>query len=348
MSCGKLCAEYGGRLSEPKLSVVIVADRYDTIRKTVNHLREQSIKDQLEIVIVTEAKRRLDHECAEVNDFWAVRVIEVDAILPLALATAAGIRSARGPLVVLAESHAYPGAGWAQALIEAHQQPWAAVGAVIGNANPDSMISWASLFLDYGRCVETTATGVADYLPGHHTSYKREILLQYDSQLEALMDSEILLHWNMRERGYRLYLDPAAKIYHVNISSLAAWLCERFYTGRRFASTRSQSWSLPRRLFYAAGAAFIPLLRLSRVLRDLSHSSQREVVLPRILPPLFIGLVVSAAGEAVGCLLGAGSATERLAGMELHKLRYVTKRDRLALEGCSIPGRSDPVEVHGH
>jgi hypothetical protein len=84
---------------------------------------------------------------------------------------------------------------------------------------------------------------------------------------------------------------------------------------------------------YAAGAAFIPLLRLSRVLRDLSHSSQRQVVLPRILPALFIGLVVSAAGEAVGYLIGAGSATERLAGMELHKLRYVTERDRLALEG---------------
>jgi hypothetical protein len=348
MNCAKPGAANAGRLPEPKLSVVIVADRYETVGKTVNHLRDQSIRDYLEIVIVTDAKDRLDCECAEVNDFWAVRVIEVDAILPLALATAAGIRRARAPLVVLAESHAYPGAGWAQALIEAHQQPWAAVGAVIGNANPDSMISWASLFLDYGRCVETTATGVVNYLPGHHTSYKREILLQYDSQLEALMDSEILLHWNMRERGYQLYLDPAAKIYHVNISSLAAWLCERFYSGRRFAATRSQRWSLPRRLLYAAGAAFIPLLRLSRVLHDISRSSQRQVVLPRILPALFMGLVVSAAGEAAGYLLGAGSATDRLAGMELHKLKYVTKRDRLALEGRSIPGRGEPVEVHGH
>ena len=348
MTCGKLSAAIGGRLTEPKLSVVIVADRYDTIRKTVSHFRHQSIEDQLEIVIVTEAKERLDLEFPEIKDFWSVSVIEVPSILPLALATAAGIRHCRGSLVVLAESHAYPSAGWAQALIKAHQQPWAAVGAVIGNANPYSMVSWSSLFLDYGHCVETTVTGVMDYLPGHHTSYKREILLHYDSQLEALMDSEILLHWKMRERGYQLYLEPAAKIYHVNISSIIAWLSERFYTGRRFAATRAQGWSLVMRLLYGGGAALIPLVRLSRVLRDISRSTHRQLLLPRIIPAVLLSLLVSAVGEAVGYLMGPGTAPERLAEMELHKLKYVTKQDRLALEGRSIPGRSDPVEVHGH
>jgi hypothetical protein len=344
MTCGKLSTATGGRL-EPKLSIVIVADRYDTIRKTVSHLRDQSIKDQLEIVIVTEAKERLELEFAELKHFWSVRVIEVPSILPLALATAAGIRHCRGSLVVLAESHAYPGAGWAQALIKAHQQPWAAVGAVIGNANPYSMVSWASLFLDYGRCVETTVTGVMDYLPGHHTSYKREILLQYDSQLEALMDSEILLHWKMRERGYQLYLEPAAKIYHVNISSIAAWFSERFYTGRRFAATRAQGWSLVMRLLYGGGAALIPLVRFPRVLHDISRSTHRQLLLPRIVPPVLLGLLVSAVGEAVGYLLGPGTATERLAEMELHKLKYVTKQDRLAIEGAPVTGSTESVEA---
>ena len=59
MTGNKLSPSIGGRLPEPKLSVVIVADGYDIIRKTVSHLRDQSIKDQLEIVIVAEAKERL-------------------------------------------------------------------------------------------------------------------------------------------------------------------------------------------------------------------------------------------------------------------------------------------------
>ena len=147
----------------PAMSVVIVADRYGTIRQTIRHLRAQRVRDQLEIVIVTQSADALGLERTD-YDFCHVRVLEVPTILPLALATSAGIRQASAPVIVLAESHAYPGPGWAQALIEAHRQPWAAVGAVMGNANP-GLISWASLLVDYGRCVETTAAGVVDYLP---------------------------------------------------------------------------------------------------------------------------------------------------------------------------------------
>ena len=39
--------------SSPQMSVVIVTpDSYETIRKTVEHLRAQTVKDRLEIVIV--------------------------------------------------------------------------------------------------------------------------------------------------------------------------------------------------------------------------------------------------------------------------------------------------------
>ena len=319
----------------PAMSVVIVADRYGTIRQTIRHLRAQTVRDQLEIVIVTQSADVLGLERAETTDFCHVRVLEIPAILPLALATSAGIRQASAPVIVLAESHAYPGPGWAQALIEAHRQPWAAVGAVMGNANP-GLISWASLFVDYGRCVETTVVGVVDYLPGHHTSYKREILLRYDSQLEAVMDSEILLHWDMRAKGYQLYLHPEAKVYHANISSLSSWLPERFYTGRRFAATRVQQWPLIKRLLYASGAPLIPLVRVPRVLRDMRQSSERHVLLSGVLPLLVIGLIVSAVGEMVGYLFGAGNATERLARMELYKIDYLTERDRQTLEARSL------------
>lgn len=170
---------------EPSMSIIMVADRYETIRQTIRHLRAQTGREQLELVIVTQSADRLGLDQGETKDFCHVRVVEVAAILPLALATSAGIRCASAPVVVLAESHAFPGAGWAQALIAAHRQPWAAVGAVMGNANP-GMISWANLFVDYGRCVEAAVAGITTYLPGHHTAYKREILLQYDLQLEAV------------------------------------------------------------------------------------------------------------------------------------------------------------------
>jgi len=321
------------------MSVVIVADHYETIRKTMRYIRAQIVRDRLEIVIVTQSADLLGLDPAEVADFLHVRVIEVDAIISLSLALAAGVRQASAPIIALAESHAYPGPGWAKALIEAHRQPWAAVGPVIGNANPGSMTSWASLFLDYGSCVETATVGVVDYLPGHNTSYKREILLQYDSQLEAMMEAEVLLHWDMRTRGYQLYLDPTVKTYHLNVTQPSSWLPERFYTGRRFAAARALHWSPLRRLLYAGGTPLIPLVRLSRVLRDVRRSARRHELLPRILPPLIAGLVVSAVGELVGYTCGAGDTSARLAEMELHKARYVTPRDRQTLDASltSVP-----------
>lgn len=45
----------------PKMSAVIVTqDRYETVRKTICHLRTQTVKNQLEIVMVTPSIHELD------------------------------------------------------------------------------------------------------------------------------------------------------------------------------------------------------------------------------------------------------------------------------------------------
>jgi Glycosyl transferase family 2 len=323
---------------EPALSVIIAADRYQTIRQTVRHLSAQTGHEQLELVIVTQSSKTFELDRTETAGLCRVQVLEIPAILPLALATTAGIRRATAPLVVLAESHAFPAPGWAQALIEAHRQPWAAVGAVIANANP-GIISWANLFVDYGRCVETASPENVTYLPGHHTSYKRDILLQYDSQLQAVMDSEILLHWDMQAKGNRLRLEPAARIYHVNVSLLAAWLPERFYTGRRFAATRSRHWSFLKRLLYFGGSPLIPLIRVPRVIRDLRASTFPRRRWPLILPAITIGLVAGAVGEMAGYLFGAGDSMQQTARIELFKLQFVTESDQRKLETWSADVR---------
>jgi hypothetical protein len=54
----------------PALSVVIVTpDRYDTIRKTVRHLRAQSVKDRLEILIVAPSAEKLDLDSSDWRTF---------------------------------------------------------------------------------------------------------------------------------------------------------------------------------------------------------------------------------------------------------------------------------------
>jgi len=320
----------------PDMSVVsVTADNYTTIRKVMQCLRNQTVRDRLEIVIVAPSADNLGMEVSEMKDFLRVCVVEAGEIRSTGRAIAAGVRRASAPVVAYAEEHAYPDPGWAEALIAAHRQPWAAVGSVIANANPSSMISWASLFSDFGPFVEPAEGGERRSLAWHHAAYKRAILLEYGPDLELMMETEGILHCDLRARGYRLYLEPAAKTFHLNVSLLLAYLASEYHGGRLFGAARARHgrWTGFRRLVYVGGMPLIPLVRLWRVLREIRRSGRAGGVLPRILPPLIMGLASHAVGEVTGYAAGAGEAAQRRVEFELHRSRYTRERDGHARAG---------------
>jgi glycosyltransferase involved in cell wall biosynthesis len=313
-----------------EMSVVLVTpDRYDNIRKTMEHLQAQTVLDQLEIVIVVPSAATLDSAKTEIAAFDRVRVVEVGEIKSTGRAIAAGVREASAPVVTYAEEHAYPAPGWAEALINAHRQPWAAVGAALANANPDNMTSWASLFTDFGPWVEPARSGEINHLPWHHTAYKRALLMEYDSKLGAMLETESMLHRDLQARGYRLYFESAAKTNHVNISLLFSYLGAEFHGARMFAANRAQSakWSIFRRLLYVCRTPLIPFVRLKRILRYIFRSGRQCELLPRILPALILGLIADAFGQLTGYALEAGDAAQRRVSFELSRYQHIKKQD---------------------
>jgi len=315
--------------SVAEMSVVIVTpDRYETIRKAIRHLRAQTARDRLEVIIVAPSADKLGLDKAELKDFLQFYVVDVGPIRSTAKARAAGIRRASAQLIALVEDHCFPAPGWAEALITAHRQPWAAVGPVMGNANPRSSISWANLLIEYSEWLEPTPAGPVDHLPGHNSSYKKTILLDYGDELEAMLEAESILHWDLRARGHQLYLEPAARMFHLNFSSAFSWLGLRFHGGRLFASARARQWPLARRFLYFSAAPLIPLVRLWRIVERLRTRRQIYPLLPRVLPVLALGLTVDGLGEMVGYLWDVGNAKERLADMEFNRERHLSDRDR--------------------
>jgi hypothetical protein len=138
-----------------------------------------------------------------------------------------------------------------------------------------------------------------------------------------MLESETVLHSDLRNRGHQLYLEPAAKISHLNFEKLSAWTRNQYYSGRAFAASRSEHWPLHRRLLYAAGGPVIPLARLSRILGQLRRSGRPAFRFPAAIPALLYGLAVSALGEIAGYLLGAGVAVQRLRDLEFHRARHL-------------------------
>jgi GT2 family glycosyltransferase len=311
----------------PELSVVIVTpDSYETIRKTMDHLRTQTARDCLEIVIVAPSVEQLALPDAEPLDVARVSVVDVGKIHSIARAYAAGIRQATAPVVVLSEDHSFPEPGWAAALIERHREDWAVVGPVVGNANPDGLISWADFLLGYGTWLDPVPAGEISHLPGHNSSYKRAILRDVDADLEGWLEAECVLHWELKAGGYRLYLEPRAKTFHVNFGLLAPWIPYLVHAGRVFASVRSRNWSLGQRLLYCGGAPLIPVVRLRRIRSELRCPGRPIELWPRIVPALLVGLIFDAVGQMLGYALGAGHAGRKLAPFEFHRDRHVATR----------------------
>jgi len=325
----------------PEMSVVIVTpDHYDTIGRTIGYLRAQTVRELLEVVIFAPSVDTLEVNDADLKDFLQFRVVEVGKIRSIAQANAAGIRQASAPVVAFIEEHSYPDPGWAKALIEAHRQPWAAVGPVVRNANPGSVVSWADFLIAYGPWMDPSPTGVVDFLPGHNSSYKRAILLDYGPELEAMLESESVLHWDLQAKGYQLYLESAAKISHLNFGLLSSWIPAQFHSGRLFAAARARRWSPLRRLFYTSGAPLIPVVRFQRILQQLRRFDRRRNLPLGVLPTLILGLVVSAVGEMLGYALGAGDAKQKLSNFEFHRYQHLAERDRQGKTGIVPRQRS--------
>lgn len=186
----------------------------------------------------------------------------------------------------------------------------------------------ANLLVEYAQWVEPVAEGVVCHLPGHNSSCKRAILLDYGSDLEAMLEAESILHWDLQAKGYRLYLEPAAKTHHLNVSLLSSTGLLRFYGGRSFATARARDWSLLGRLLYAGGAPLIPLVRLWRIIGELRKPGRECSLLPRILPALVFVLTFGAAGEMIGYVFGAGNSVKKLSDLEFHRSRHLAERDR--------------------
>lgn len=315
----------------PQLSVILLTpDEGQVLSRTIRSLKRQTIVDRLEIVIVAPRSDALELKQSEFESFAGLRTVSVGEMHSVGAAYAAGIRAATAPVVALGEDHSFPHADWAECLVSAHQQPWAAVGPQVCNANPGSSVAVADFLIAYGPWSESAKSGEVEHLPGHNASYKRELLLEYGDSLGSMMEAESVLHWELRRKGHKLYLETAAKTSHVNFSRMASWIRVQYYSGRMFAAFRAHNehWTLFRRAGFTLASPLIPWVRLLRILRQRRGLPTKARLLPFLLPTLWFGLAIDGLGQMVGYAAGEGAASKKAFYFEFHRERHLRKSDR--------------------
>ena len=309
-----------GHRAAPALTVVLPTwDTFDALRTTVAHLRAQTLAGSIELIICAPSAERAAVDAEAVRGLHSVRVLESGPLKEMGPVRARAVREAAADVVAFAEDHCFPYPDWAEALLAAHAEPHAAVGPAVYNANPESRISWADLLIEYGRWVAPGRRREVELLPGHNSSYKRDVLLQYGHELGGLMEAETVLFWDLRRRGYTLLFEPAARVTHTNFSRLGPYLSVQWHLGRAFSGKRAEPWSAARRAAYALASPAIPFIRLSHIVRTAIDNRVPLRRLVGISPALLAGLAVDCVAQATGAALGAGRSTVRLTAYEFHR-----------------------------
>lgn len=315
-------------LNVPQMSVVIITpDTYGTIRRTIECLKEQTVKDKLELVIVALSTGEVEVNPEELGEFNGFQVVEPGEITSYGEAMAAGVRAASAAVVAFTEDHVFPDTFWAEALVGSHKNGWAAVGPVIYNANPASPVGWADILMSYSPWLYPNGGGEMNHVPGHNSSYKRDILLEYGGKLGRFLEAESVLHWDLVSKGHKLYLEPAAKVYHLNFDFFSTYMSVNRQMGRMFASARCQSWPKAKRILFAFGSLLIPFVRFYRIVRNYSGGPGLLKSKPEVYPILFAGLFASALGEMAGYVSGPGDSLQKTFDYHFHRDRHV-KRDK--------------------
>jgi glycosyl transferase family 2 len=318
---------------EPALSVVVVADEgLGSVRRLLDHLRRQTVVEQLEVVLVAPDEAALAGAAEALSGFGHVQTIACDGQLTRGSATERGVRSARAPIVALSEDHSYPDSSWAERLLAVADTQWVAIGSSIVNGNPRTVWSRVNHDLSYGRWNANVPAGEIDDVPGFNSIFVRDALLALDDELEPMLDRVSALHRTLRERGGRFAFQPEAVLTHwspsVRLPSVRAW----FSIGRYFGSCRAahERWSGPRRAIYGAAAPLIALMRLRshwRAMRSTRGAQRKSAAYYAVLATL---ISVIGFGESYGYLAGEGSAIDYLADFEFRRERFLVPRDREA------------------
>lgn len=310
----------------PLLSVIVVVGALrERARDCLRSILAQDIADRIEVLLVDCAPEDLPPVPG--SEHTAVRHLRMPRETSFARARAAGVRLAHAPVVAFLEEHCRVYPGWAGALVEAHRGPWAAVGGEVHNGNPGVGRSDLIGLLSYGLFYPPLPRGEAPLVAGHNSSYKREVLLRYDRELEELLGTDMVLLARLHADGFRFATEPDAKLAHLNETRFASIARGYFLFNRCYGHNRAGKlgWSRARRAAYAVLTPVIPLYFMAHFSLFLARERRAFLgVFVRNAALVYAAELCAAAGQAVGLLLGPGDAERRFTAYELTETREIS------------------------
>lgn len=291
----------------PVLSVVIArVDERPRVRECLASLMDQARAVGAEVILAEGVSAGLPE--AEFPDLVRIREPGSSVYRLRAL----GLLRSRGEVVAFTEDHCRVGAGWCQALIEAHrEEPEAGViGGVVENGATRTLLDWAHFLIPSARFLPPLPSGPTAVMPGSaNLSFKRRVI---PAQFPAIGVMEMLFTRELAARGERMVCDGRLRVTHDQPVGPGLASALHFHSGRSVAAFRLPRMEWPERLGRLLGCAVLPPVMLARTLAAaLSKADVRWIVAASV--PLMVWLLCChAAGEVMGYVFGPGDSPARL------------------------------------
>ena len=234
--------------SSPDLAaLLVIGDSREHAQRALDSLYAQTIFSSIEIVVVD--LKTNDAPQLSVSARAPTRYVIPEREMTWAEGRALAARVAVAPVLAFIEGHCIAEPEWAEALVRAHQQPFAAVGYAFTNPYPETYLSRATLTSKYGSWLHPTTSRVTHVLPAGNVAYKRDELLKLGDELENLLTPDFGVHERFNQQGLKMYVESRAIVAHNSLVKMTQLLASSFVFCRILASKRveTQQWSRTRR-----------------------------------------------------------------------------------------------------
>ncbi|MFL6516435.1 MAG: glycosyltransferase [Chthoniobacterales bacterium] len=265
-------------------------------------------------------------ECAPLpaSDHPHVRLIRLGPTDLLSSARVRGIRMAQAPVIGFMEEHCEMPPGWAEKILAHYDKSWAAVGSDFVNANPDAGLSNKAFRMNYGIYVRPSRLPTVPLMASQ--TFKRDVLLRYEPELELLLNADLVLQRKMQQDGYELFYEPEVKMAHRNENTFRSMAVGAFYWNWCFANVRAQvsGWRPIRRSIWIVLAPSIPWIRLFRLcIRLLRGGYLSPIQFLGDVPFILAISHIAVAGQVAGLLCGIERGAREFSNFEMNEPRLL-------------------------
>jgi len=269
-----------------------------TIRRALESLMTQELPSPYEVIAVDSSCDGTDAIVRE--EFPSVQLIRRERRTPVGAARNLGVGRAQGDVIAFFDSDCVADPGWLRHLASAHEVNVAGAGGSVVNANPASLVGWASFLMEFSRLAPSSPRRLVSDIVGCNCSYKRWVFERYGLYHDGdYAGDDMLFNRRLILAGERLLFEPRAVVHHQNREDLRGFLRHMRHLGEGVGMVRLLDGMphayLARTLWMAAAAYPYRVGRIGwRALRKHPRDAWR---LPLVMPLVAAGFLAFSRGE---------------------------------------------------